>query len=442
MRTSTTARTLVDTLTAQVTGTVLAPDEPGAAPETTGFQLGVRHRPDVVVGARTAGDVRAAVRAAAEVGLPLTVQHTGHGTRAAASGGILLGTRRIGGIAIDPVARTARLGAGVVWGDVLGAAERFDLMPPSGSFPGVGAVGYTFGGGLGLTGRTDGWATDHVRAFDVVDRDGRLREVRADTDPERFARLRGTGPAPGEVVTAMTVGLLPGGPLSAGALVYDLGPAGEPGDAAPLHAFREWTAQLPEQVTAGLSVVPYPDWAALPPALRGRRVARIAVTVREHRPTGSHRGPGSVERLLAPLRAAARPAEDTIGPMRPTESARVYAEPAAPHAYTGENLLVDALTPAGLDALAALDGPMTVVGIRHLGGALARPASAPDTVAGRDAAYLVGALSPLDPDESVAAPAAAVAAADPSRALRPFAPARLGTQPGFGFGPRPAMNMP
>lgn len=442
MSTSTHTRTLLDELTARVSGAVLAPDASGAAATATGFQLGVRHRPDVVVAARDTDDVRAAARVAAARDLPLTVHHTGHGTRTGATGGILLATGGLDAVTIDPAARTARVGAGATWGQVIAAADPFDLMPPSGSFPGVGAIGYTFGGGLGLTGRTDGWATDHVRGYRVVGRDGDATEVTAESDPGRFARLRGTGPEPGEVVTAMTIGLLPGGPLAGGALVFDLGPIGEPGDAAPLHAFREWTAGLPESVTAGLSVVPYPGWDVLPPALRGRRVARIAVTVREQRTRNENRrseeGTLPADEVLAPLRAVARPVEDTIGPLRAVESSRVYAEPDAPHAYTGENLLLGALDRAGLDAVAALDGPITVVGIRHLGGALARPTDAPDSVVGRDAAYLIGALSPLDAEQAVADPSSAVAAADPSRALRPFAADATGTSPGFSFGPSPA----
>ncbi|WP_165922079.1 FAD-binding oxidoreductase [Pseudonocardia endophytica] len=409
--------------------TDLQPDAVGATPAASGFQLGVRHRPDVTVVPRTTSEVRTAVRAASDRGLPVTVLASGHGTRDGACGGVLIDTRRLDSVAIDPVARTARVGAGVRWGAVVEAAEAHGLRPPSGSFPGVGAIGYTFGGGIGLVARSDGWATDHVRAFEVVDASG-SGSVTADSDPAAFARLRGSGPAPGEVVTAMTIGLLPAGPLTGGALVHDLGAVGEPGDPAALHAFHEWTRDLPDDVTAGMSVVPYPDRDVIPPALRGRRVARIAIVVR-----GDAAAAG---RLVAPLRSAVRPRHDTVGPLRPTDGHRVHAEPADPHAYTGDNVLVDDLAADGLDAVATLDGPMTVVGIRHLGGALARPADVPDTVDGRNAGYLVSALAPLDPEQAIDDPAGAVAAADPTRALGPFASRRTGTNRAFAFGPRPS----
>ena len=410
--------------------TARIPEAVTPAPEAAGFQLGVRHRPDVTVTARTAGDVRTAVRAAGERGLPVAVLATGHGTRDGAAGGVLIDTRRMDGFTIDPAARTARVGAGVRWSAVIEAAESHGLRPPSGSFPGVGAIGYVFGGGLGLVARSDGWATDHVRAFEVVSPAGELRTVTADRDPAAFARLRGTGPASGEVVTAMTIGLLLAGPLTGGAFVHDLGAVGEPGDPAALHAFREWTRDLPDDVTAGLSVVPYPDLDVLPPALRGRRVARIAVVVRGDA--------AAAERVVTPLRSAAPPLQDTVAPLQPTDGHRVHGEPTDPHAYTGENLLVDDLAAGGIDAVATLDGPMTVVGVRHLGGALARPPSAPDTVAGRDAGYLVSALAPLTPEQAVQDPASAVSGADPSRALGAFAARRTGTNRGFAFGPRPA----
>ena len=412
---------LTDELAARIPGAVT----PGAA-VAAGFQLGVAHRPDAVVAPRTADDVVTALRLAADRGATVTVHSTGHGTRHGADGGVLLDTRQLDGVEIDPVARTARVGAGVRWGAVVEAAQRHGLRPPSGSFPGVGAVGYVFGGGIGLAVRSDGWAADHVRAFDVASGDGGIRPVTASSDAETFARLRGTGPLPGEVVTAMTIGLLPEGPLTGGALVYDLGAAGEPGDPAPLHAFREWTRDLPDAVTAGLSVVPYPDLDVLPPALRGRRVARVAVVVV---------GDGA-DRVLAPLRDAAAPLQDTVAPLRPADGHRVHAEPADPHAYTGRNVLVGDLVPEGLDAVAALGGPMTVVGVRHLGGAAGRPAAVPDTVTGRDAAYLVSALAPMDPAHAVEDPAAAVAAADPSRALRAFAGHRTGSNRAFTYGPR------
>ncbi|MEJ8280678.1 FAD-binding oxidoreductase [Pseudonocardia spirodelae] len=355
---------------------------------TRSFQTGLVHAPTVVIAATGPGDVAAALALARRDGLEVTVHSTGHGLCRPCRGGLLLDTAAMDAVAVDPRTATVRAGAGATWADVTAAAAPHGLRPPSGSAPSVGVVGYLAGGGLGLTARTDGWAADHVRAVELVDGGG-PRRVTAGSDPAAFARLRGTGPEPGEVVTAVEVGLLPAAGLVGGGLVRVLGPSDAPGDPAALHAWAAWTADLPGAVTSGVSVVPYPDAPFLPAHLRGRRVLRVGVV--------STAGAGT-DALLAPLRAAVAWDDDTVGPLDPRDTARVYAEPDFPHAYLGDDVLVGSLDPAGLDAVAARTGPMAVTGIRHLGGAAGRAPAVADTVRGRDAAFLVNVLAPFDGD--------------------------------------------
>ncbi|AWW37582.1 MULTISPECIES: FAD-binding oxidoreductase [Streptomyces] len=422
------ASALAGVLADSVAGPVLLPDDSGFTEELASFQLGLRHQPDLVVGARDAADVRTVLRLAGEHGVPVTVHNTGHGMRFAANEGVVVTLRRMNGVLIDPVARTARVGGGATWNDVLAAAAPHGLVPPSGSLGCVGAVGYTLGGGISLLARSDGWASDLVRSFTVVTDEGEEREV-GPRDAEWFAHLRGSGPMRGEVVTGMTVGLLSEGPLQGGGLTFDIGATGSKGDPAVLHAFQEWTADLPEELTSTLRVMSFPDLDYLPPMLRGRRIARVAVALRGSRE--------EADRLVAPLRRVAPPIEDTLAPMPFAEYERVHAEPDNPGPYIGENLLVDALDTTALENLARLDGPtMVIVNIRHLGGALARPATVPDTVQGRDARYLVAAVAPVDPCVSVTHPAAAHDQANPGWALEPFGTAAVGVSPGFTVGPR------
>ncbi|WP_060575891.1 MULTISPECIES: FAD-binding oxidoreductase [unclassified Pseudonocardia] len=409
---TTTTQSLHTALSARVTGRVVT----GAAPGTC-FQTGTAHRSEVTVAAGGPADVAAVLDVADRHGAPVTVHASGHGLRVPAAGGVLLDTSAMSGVGVDPATASARVGAGATWADVAAAAAPHGLRAPSGSAPSVGVAGYLSGGGLGLAVRSDGWAADHVRSIEVVDRDG-VREV---TGGEVFTRLRGTGPRSGEVVTAVTIGLLPADPLTGGGLVTVLGPADEPGDPAPLHAWASWTAGLPDAVTSGVSVVPYPDLPFLPPHLRGRRVLRVGVTV-----SGTT---AEADRWLAPLRAAVGWDDDTVGPLDPVDSARVYAEPEFPHAYLGDCVLVDGLDPAALDRVATRTGPMAVTGIRHLGGAAGRAPRVPDSVRGRDAAYLVNALAPFG--DGAVDPA--TARTEVTRILHPFT--ATGTHPAFRFGP-------
>ena len=417
-----TTQTLVDEFAAAIAGPVRP-----AGDAIPSFQTGLVHRPAVVVEPLDSSDVAALLPVAHRRNLPLTVHATGHGLRAPADGGVLVATRRMAAVRIDPAQRLARIGAGARWAEVLAAAARHGLRPAAGSAPSVGVAGYLFGGGLGLTARTDGWTADHVRSIELVDAAGAVRTVDAG-DPERFARLRGTGPADGEIVTEVTLGLLPAGPLTGGGLVRVLGPADEPAtDPGALHAWLDWTRDLPTDVTSGLSLVPYPDLPFLPADLRGRRVLRVAVVVC---------GDGArADAVLAPLRAAVAADEDTIGPLQPSGIGRVHAEPQSPHAYLGDDLLLSDVEGAGLDRVAARTGPMVVTGIRHLGGAAGRAAVVPDSVPGRDASYLVGALAPFGSGSGPEVVGAGPARSEVDGVLAGFARHATGRHPSFRFGP-------
>ena len=180
--------TSVAALSAELTGSLLAPGSTAYAEEIAAFNTAVVHRPDLVVGAANTADVQVALSYAAAHGLPVGVQATGHGATEPVAAGVLISTRRLDSLGIDPVARTATVGAGVAWREGITAAALHGLAPLSGSSSDVSAVGYPLGGGLPVMGRTFGFAADRVRAFDVVTPDGagpqRLEELLA--GPEGF----------------------------------------------------------------------------------------------------------------------------------------------------------------------------------------------------------------------------------------------------------------
>lgn len=369
----------------------LRPGQDGYEEELAGFQTGFAQRPDVVFAATHTDDVVAAVTYAAGAGLPIGVQATGHGLPDVSTGGVLISTRRMDEVAVDPAARTARIGAGVRWGQVVTAAAEHGLAPLNGSAPSVGAVSYTLGGGLGILGREFGYAADHVRSLDVVTADGTPRHVTADGEPELFWGLLGGGANLG-VVTALEIGLVPVTRLYGGALTFD-GRAVDP--AAALRAYTDWTSSLPDEVTSSVAALVYPDLPMLPEALRGRYL----VTVRVAYTGGVEEG----ERLVAPLRAIGPAFSDSLRELPYTESHTIHDDPDFPHAYYGESRMLDGLDTAGLERILSRTGPaadrMHVVQLNHLGGALAR--TAPNAVPHRDARWLLRLLSPLDGRDGV-----------------------------------------
>lgn len=133
----------------RVHGGVYVRGDERLAAEVACFNPAVRHDPDVVVAVADEHDVAEAVRFAREQGLPVRVQATGHGAEAAIEGGLIVSTRALDTIAVDPGTHLARLGAGVRWAPVIALASEHGLAPVTGSSTSVGAVGYTLGGGLG-----------------------------------------------------------------------------------------------------------------------------------------------------------------------------------------------------------------------------------------------------------------------------------------------------
>ncbi|MBF6485943.1 FAD-binding oxidoreductase [Nocardia otitidiscaviarum] len=374
------------------TGPVFRPGEPGFDAELAGFQTAYTHRPALIVGALHAEDVRAAVEYAARRELPIAVQATGHGLSVAADGGVLISTRRMIDIRIDPASRTARVAAGVRSGALVEAAAAHGLAPLNGSSPTVGVVGYTLGGGIGILAREFGYAADHVRAVELVTADGRLR--RLTPGDELFGAVLGTGGNFG-VVTALELELMPLTWVYGGQLTFDTRLV-EPA----LEAWRLWTDDLPESMTSAITMLTIPNIAQVPEPLRGRYTATIALAYTGDAAEG--------ERLVAPLRAVGARLADDLRTMPYAESHGIHRDPADPHAYTATNALLSALpTQAAatfLDRTGPDSGVPVVAGLRHLGGALRRRGPAGIAVDHREAEYVARVIAAPEPgvDERLA----------------------------------------
>jgi FAD/FMN-containing dehydrogenase len=393
----------------RVRGPVLRPVDENFAGELAGFNLAVQHRPAMVVGAMDAADVAATVTWAAAHGLPVAVQATGHGQTHPIDGGVLITTRRLADVSIDVAARTARVGAGVIWRQVIEAAAEHGLAPLNGSSSGVGVVGYTVGGGMGLLARRYGFAADHVRSLEVVTADGRIRTVDAEHDPDLFWALRGAGRQGFGVVTAIEFDLVEVRTLYGGGIFY----AGSAA-AGVLHAFRAWAPTLPEESTASVALLRLPDLPGLPEPLRGKFVVHLRY---------AHLG-GATEgaQLLAPMRAAGPSLMDTVSEMPYRAVDSIHADPTDPMPAHDAGALLKDLPPEAVDALLAVAGPdvdvpLAMVEVRVLGGALRRQAEVPNAVSGRSGAFSVYALGPMVPGLEQVVPAVVASVVD---ALEPF----------------------
>lgn len=379
----------------QVRGPVLTADSAGYDKEIAVFNQVVKHRPGVVVGAADAADVRAAVVFAAAHNMTIAVLNTGHGPSLAADlSTLLITTRRIDGVEVDADARTARVGAGVRFGRLVDAAAAHGLAPLPGSARGVGVVGYTLGGGVSMTlGRKYGWASDHVRAIDVVTADGKLHRVSPNSEPDLFGALLG-GKSNFGVVTAMQCALFPVTHLYAGALYFSGEHARE-----VLDAYRAFTITAPEEITSGVALLNLPPLPGLPPFMQGRRTVALRISYLGDPQTGAA--------LIDPLRRAAPIVADTVVEIAYPQFGSITNDPEDSGAAVEHFGLLRELTGDTVEALVTTAGPdsgsgVNIIDIRHLQGAFGRPAPHRDAVGARDAAFAYFALTVVPPGHQVA----------------------------------------
>jgi FAD/FMN-containing dehydrogenase len=339
----------------------VTPDDPVWDAARAAWNLLADQRPELIVQPEDAADVAEAVRFARARGLRVAAQSTGHGAAALGSlaGAALIRTTWMNDVTIDPVERIARVGAGARWSDVIAAAAPHGLTGLHGFSAGVGVAGYVLGGGLGWLARGYGLASDHVRGFEVVTADGDRRRVDADHEPDLFWALRGGGGA-GVIVTSIDLELIALRHAYAGAMLWPFSRAGE-----VAQAYREWVRDVPDTLTSSLRLMHFPPLPALPETRRGRALVQVTLTYLGER----HEG----EALVAPLRALA-PEIDGIGVLPAAALGDIAGDPVDPMPDRSHSRLVASLTPATIDTLVALAGPaVTILEVRHLGGALRQP---------------------------------------------------------------------
>lgn len=378
-----TDRVSLGTLMSEVSGPVLTPTDEGYATELGGFNLIAAPAADLVVGATNAHDVALAVRYARANGFRVGARATGHGLPIEGRGTVVVTTSRLNSITVDPVARTARVGAGVRWRDVVAATAPHGLTGVVGSSSSVGVVGYTLGGGLSPLGRRFGWAADHVRSIELVTADGVVRNVDASAGSDLFWAILGGRDGFG-IVTAIEFELfdLPtvygGGIFFAGSAARDV-----------QHAWREWAPTLPEEAGTSVAVLRLPPDPDLPAPLQGQLAVHVRYT---------HTGdPAAAAALLAPMRSAGPILLENVDILPTAALDAVHMDPAGPMPSVERGVLLGEFPAAAVEALLEVAGPQVpsppaIVEVRLLGGRLRRPQRVPNAVAGRHGAYSVIAI--------------------------------------------------
>lgn len=156
---------------------------------------GHSQRPSMVARCISADDVRESLRYSRDNDLEISVRGGGHNPNGFATndGGIVLDLRLMDAVHIDPVARRARVGGGVIAGDLVREAAKFDLAAVTGMHPKVGFCGLALHGGVGFLTPWYGLAGDNIVGATLVTASGEVVHCSEDERPELFWAVRGAG---------------------------------------------------------------------------------------------------------------------------------------------------------------------------------------------------------------------------------------------------------
>jgi FAD/FMN-containing dehydrogenase len=367
---STTDTHLLDELRARIAGSVLAADDERYDAARAVHNGLIDRRPALIIRARDAQDVVAALDFARSDGLEVSVRGGGHNVagRAVTNGGVMIDLAEMKNIAVDPERRTATAEGGVTWNELNEAAGSHGLAVTGGAVSTTGIAGYTLGGGLGWLMGKYGLACDNLEAVELVTAAGEVLEVDAQSHPDLFWALRGGGGNFG-VATSFTYRLHPLGTITGGLIAHSI-------DTGPdlLRFYRDAVAGASDDLTVFAGLVHAPDGS-------GVKLAALVMC---------HAGePDRAARELEPFLSFGSPLMTQVGPMPyPQMNTLLDAGyPAGSLNYWFSSFtrgLPDALIDTACERFASVPSTSTAILFEHFHGAVTRVGSTATAVPHRE----------------------------------------------------------
>ena len=367
----------LDELAGSFRGQLVGPDDPEYTEQRKVWNGSIARSPALIARCTGVADVVAAVRFARETGLQVAVRSGGHSFPglSVCEGGLVIDLGPMRGIRVDPQARTARVQAGVLWGELDRETQAFGLATTGGIVTHTGVAGLTLGGGIGWLQRKHGLTIDNLLSADVVTAAGDFVTASETENPDLFWGLRGGGGNFG-IVTEFEFRLHPVGPIVLA------GPIFWPMEQAPsvLRFYREWCAEAPEELMTIVIHRKAPPLAFVPTELHGKPVVAVACC---------YAGPvEDGEAVVAPLKTFGSPVLDLCEPKPYVEHQSMF-DPSFPHGWwyymraCDVSALSDPVIDIAVDHATQIRSPLTAFPIWQLGGAVAREPEAGTAFNGR-----------------------------------------------------------
>jgi FAD/FMN-containing dehydrogenase len=304
------------------TGQLILPDSPRYDESREIFNAMIDRRPAVIAHCASTRDVVAAVNYAHEQGLVVAVRSGGHSVAGMSicDDGILIDLGGLKRIEVDPQAKTARAGGGVLWGEFDAATQEHALHTPGGRVTTTGVGGFTTGGGYGWTSSKYGLTCDNLISAEVVLADGSVVRASDEENEDLFWGIRG-GSGNFGVVTEFEFRLHELGPIVLAGLA--LWPVDRASDV--IRAWRDYADGAPDEVSTATVILTAPPEDFVPDHLKGQAALGMAAMY-----VGD---PDEGASVIQPLKDLG-PEVDLIQPM-PYTAFQAILDPSAPRGYRG-----------------------------------------------------------------------------------------------------------
>lgn len=381
------AESLVSDLRAAVAGEVITPTDESYHQARALWNGRLDRFPAAIVRVESTADVAAALRFAREHGRQIAVRGGGHHVTGSAvvDDGIVIDLARLTDVAVDPEARTVRVGAGCRVSDVLSETQQHGLAITCGSAAHNGVAGSTLGGAIGWVRREHGLGIDGLRSVELVTVNGDVLTASETEHPELFWGVRGGGANFG-VVTSFEFDCFELGPEVA--VAQPIYPAPDEATVRDLLGqYREFVAEAPREVTSMAIVTSVPPLPFIPQEAHGAPVVMFYAAY-----AGD---PAEGEEIMRPLREMGEPAMDMSARM-PFLALHEIANELFPvgNRYSWHSLFAEEASDDLIDRIAATAAERpegeTSIELWHLGGAVSDVASDATAYAHRDAEFMLG----------------------------------------------------
>jgi len=343
-------------LRARLTGQLLLAGDAGYDSARKAWNGAFDKRPALIARCATAADVAHSVEFARVHALVLALRGGGHSFAGHSNcdDGLLIDLSPMRGVRVDRAARSLRVEAGALLGDVDRESLAAGLVTSTGTVSHTGVAGFALGGGFGRLARKLGLACDNLISADLVTAEGRALHASKNENADLFWALRGGGGNFG-AVTAFEFRAHPSPRTIGGAVVFAFQNPRE-----LLRAYADFSAAASDEFFAMVDIVPTPE---------GQRVMVVEVC---------HCGDDpQAERELATLRKIGTVVNDTVraAPYEALQTGIDAHYPAGRGYYLKSGFVRDispTLIDAVVDHLQAAPAPFCIASFLQLGGAISR----------------------------------------------------------------------